>query len=353
MIPVRNVYYMLAYAFRSLQSRGWAAVSSEEFENCADLCAAILCRGMSDQLRRGLWREYVPREEELATVRGRIDVTASVKARSIMRRRLVCEYDEFSVDSELNRVIKTTLVVLLRSADLPLSRKREIRNILAYLTDVVEVDIHGVNWAFRYDRNSQDYRMLVGVCWLVAKGLLQTQTDGSTRVLDVFDEQHMSRLYERFILGYYRSKHRELSASASQIPWALDDGFGDLLPTMRSDISLSRGGTVLIIDAKYYELSGNTQNYYGTRSIHSANLYQIFTYVKNREAGFGAAQHEVSGMLLYARTDEDVQPEGTYCMSGNRIEVRTLDLGQKFERIASQLDAIAASYFGKPLSLQD
>ena len=36
---------MLSYAFRSLQARGWADVATEDFDNVADLCAAILCRG--------------------------------------------------------------------------------------------------------------------------------------------------------------------------------------------------------------------------------------------------------------------------------------------------------------------
>ena len=64
----------------------------------------------------------------------------------------------------------------------------------------------------RYDRNNRTYRMLMAVCWLVVKGLLQTQNDGSTRMMDFFDEQRMSRLYEKFILEYYRREHPQLRA---------------------------------------------------------------------------------------------------------------------------------------------
>ena len=55
--------------------------------------------------------------------------------------------------------------------------------------------------------------------------------------------------------------------------------------------------------------------------------------------------HEVSGMLLYARTDEAVQPNNSYHMSGNRISVRTLDLNCEFSEIAMQLDKIAVECF--------
>ena len=185
--------------------------------------------------------------------------------------------------------------------------------------------------------------MLIAVCFLVVKGLLQTNTDGSTKLMDFLDEQRMCRLYEKFILEYYRKEHPELTASASQIPWALDDGIGDMLPVMQTDIMLSRGDKVLIIDAKYY--SQTTQAQFDTRTLHSGNLYQIFTYVKNKEAELADTQHEVSGMLLYAKTDEAVQPNGAYLMSGNRISVRTLDLNQSFPEIAKQLDAVAAEHF--------
>ena len=56
--------------------------------------------------------------------------------------------------------------------------------------------------------------------------------------------------------------------------------------------------------------------------------------------------HEVSGMLLYARTDEDTYPENTYQMSGNRIVVRTLDMSVEFTQIAAQLNGIVEKMLG-------
>ncbi len=143
--------------------------------------------------------------------------------------------------------------------------------------------------------------MLVSICYLVIKGLLQTNTDGTARLMDFFDEQRMCRLYEKFILEYYRKEFPELSASASQIPWALDDGMDAMLPVMQTDIMLRKNDRVLIIDSKYYEHTLQTQ--YDTRTLHSGNLYQIFTYVKNKEHELNGLPHEVSGMLLYAKTD--------------------------------------------------
>ena len=39
--------------------------------------------------------------------------------------------------------------------------------------------------------------MLISICYLVVKGLLQTQSNGHTKLMDFLDEQRMCRLYEK------------------------------------------------------------------------------------------------------------------------------------------------------------
>lgn len=80
--------------------------------------------------------------------------------------------------------------------------------------------------------------------------------------MDFLDEQRMCRLYEKFILEYYRRGFPQITANASQIPWKLDDGIGMMLPVMQTDIMLTYKEKILIIDAKYY--SHTTQMQYGT-----------------------------------------------------------------------------------------
>jgi len=50
---------------------------------------------------------------------------------------------------------------------------------------------------------------------------------------------------------------------------------------MQLDIMLTDGENTLIIDAKYY--AKTLQERFDKRTIHSNNLYQIFTYVKNQD----------------------------------------------------------------------
>lgn len=343
MIRIQNIYYMLSYAFQVLNEQGYQSVATEQFENVADLCAAILIKGLSKQLKRGLLKDYIPRREPLTSLRGKLEISETLKTNSIIKRQIVCAYDEFSENAYMNRIIKTTLQFLL-TAEIDKGRKKEIKKGMVYLNDVDVLAIQSINWNLRFNKNNQTYRMLISVCYLVLKGLLQTQSDGSTKLMGFLDDQRMSRLYEKFILEYYRKEYPNLRVNASQIPWALDDDFGEMLPIMQSDIMLSKGNDVLIIDAKYY--SHITQSQYEVHTLHSANLYQIFTYVKNKDTEFGDDPHTVSGMLLYAATDEDKQfDKKKYKMSGNKISVRTLDLNCDFSEIATQLNTIVEEHF--------
>lgn len=333
---------MLAYAFQVLKIDAYSFCETEEFKNAADLLAAILEKGVTLQIKkRGLRRDYIESTEVSNYIKGKIDISESLKNQTIINRQLVCKFDNFSLDGYANRILKTTIQLLIKS-DIKSHRKKSLRNLLLYFKDVQSLDFKSVkriNWNMKFNKNNQSYQMLISICYLVLNGLIQTTTEGSTKLLNFIDEQSMSRLYEKFILEYYKKHYPELKPSASYINWALDDGMDNLLPIMKSDITLTFGDDILIIDAKYY--SYTTQIMFDKHTIHSNNLYQIFTYVKNKACN----GKNVSGMLLYARTDELIQPESSYVMSGNRIDVRTLNLDCDFEVIRRQLDGIVEKFF--------
>ncbi len=245
MIPIQNVYYMLSYAFQVLNEQGYKDVATEQFSNVAELCAAILSKGFSIQLKRGLKREYIEQNNVLSAIHGRIIISESLKTRSMLKKQLICSFDEFSINSYMNRIIKTTMELLLRS-DISKARKKELRKLLVFLDEVEPLNIYHINWSIMYNRNIQSYRMLVSICYLVIKGLLQTQSDGTTRLMAFLDEQRMHRLYEKFILEYYRKEHPEITANASQISWQLDDDMNDMLPVMQTDIMLTQENITLI-----------------------------------------------------------------------------------------------------------
>ena len=341
-ILIKNIYYMLSYAFQTLNQGEYESIATEEFDNLHNLFAAILAKGIGRQIKQGLYREYHLHCEDLPTLRGKIALQATARNILMRKRQLSCEFDELTENNLLNQILKTTVMLLIRHSEVDDVYKADLKKEMLFFSDVDEIDPSVIKWSLiRFHRNSGSYRMLISICQLIIEGMLLTTESGEYKLASFVDDQRMSRLYEKFILEYFIKEHPEIKTSSSQIEWALDDGVGTLLPVMQSDIMLSQGNRILIIDAKYY--THTMQSQYSTQTLHSGNLYQIFTYVKNEAEQKKSCT--VSGILLYARTDELMQPDVSYQMSGNIITVCTLDLNKDFSSIAEQLDLIVAHSF--------
>lgn len=337
-ILIRNIFYMLTYAFQELRQNNYEKIAGEDFDNIHDLFAEILCRGIAYQLKQGLHREYVSCHETMASLRGKLAIDGTVRNRINRTQKMDCEYDELSVDNLFNQVLKATSRILLKNKEVKSERKATLKKLLLYFSEVSSVEIQDVKWSsMRFDRNSKTYRMLMYVCYFILDNMLLT-TEGGGYIMNTFSDDHLCRLYEKFILEYYKRHHPETRARAAQIDWNIDKETSSvsMLPILQTDIMLDIKGRTLIIDAKYY---GKTwQEHYGKQTIHTHNLNQVFTYVMNYDHDLTG---NVDGMLLYAKTQEEVTPDGKVdYKTGHTIYVKTLDLNQDFNGIKSQLDAL-------------
>jgi 5-methylcytosine-specific restriction enzyme subunit McrC len=334
---------MLAYAFQVLNEDCYKKVALEDFEHAQDLFAAILSKGISSQIKRGLGREYITQINPLYSPCGKISISSSIKERALYQRQLVCEYDDFSENAYINQILKTVALILMRSTDVKKEHKGALRKVMLYFhsTDILQPD--NIQWSsIRYHSNNSTYKMLINICYLVVKGFLPAGKGGSKK-FPQFSDEHMHRLFEKFVLEYYRKHYPEYKVSSKKIDWNTDDGVVELLPAMKTDIFIEYKGKILIIDTKYYSHTMQLNNMYGSRSIHSSNLYQIFAYVKNSDIDHTG---NVSGILLYAKTDDNTVLDRIYHMDGNRISVKTLDLDINFANIKNQLDIIISEWQG-------
>lgn len=352
-IFIKNIYYMLAYAFQVLRQKKYDDVAAEEFDDIQDLFAAILAKGVSQQLKQGLHREYITKNEDLSVMRGKLDIHGTIKNQIQRKKILSCEYDELSANNIFNQILKTTITILIRDSGVKKSHKVDLKKIILFFNDVDVIESSKIRWSsLMYQRNNKNYEMLLNVCYFVLDGMLQTTDKGNYKMVS-FSDEHMHRLYEKFVLEYFKRHHSYLSeARAAQVKWDLATGTEEsmirFLPIMQTDIFLRYKEQVLIIDTKYY---GHTmQMQYNKATLHSGNMYQIFTYVKNQDA---SNIGNVSGMLLYAKTEETITPDCSFVMGGNKISVKALDLNKEFKLIAAQLDKIAEEHFGKEMALNE
>lgn len=199
---------MLSYAFTALRQENFEDIAKKEFDNIHNLFAAILSKGIGLQLKQGLYREYLHRTEDMAVMRGKIEMPGTVRNKVAHKQVLTCEYDELSVNNQLNQILKTTVMILLRHAHVETTYKDELKKEMLFFSNVDAIDPVSIRLAaIRFHRNNNTYQMLIGLCQLILEGMLLSTEQGAYRLASFMDEQKMFQLYERFILEYYSKEY--------------------------------------------------------------------------------------------------------------------------------------------------
>lgn len=342
-IPIRNIYYMLSYAYKTLSFSEYKNFDSEAFDNVQDLYAEILAIGLPFVIRGGLVKDYIRSEERSTVIRGKIDINASIKRNALVDKKLVVIYDEFSEDVLLNQIIKSTLVFLIHSSKLAEEKRKIFYSYLPYFSNVSDVELSLNLWKkVTYNRQNIRYQFLIDICRFLYEELLIS--DGQlANHQSLQDEQRLSSLYEKFVFAFYQ-RETDYKVIHPQIPWKVDNGFIEALPVMQTDIVLQSGNQTLIVDTKFYSENMAVKFSGGAAKQKSANLYQIFTYINNWKA---QDNEQVGGMLLYAMTSSEEQPNHHYEINGNKISVVALDLNENFESIKQQLLSLASECFSR------
>lgn len=167
-------------------------------------------------------------QENLSVMRGKLNMGETVRLQVQRKQKLSCEFDEFSEDNLYNQILKVTIYVLARAEDVAPERKQALKRLSVYFGCVTLIQPRNIAWnRLIYQRSNRNYELLLNICRLVLGGMLQTTEDGSYKLLS-FSDEHMERLYEKFILAYYTKECPQVTASAAKIPWTLDDGRGDM-----------------------------------------------------------------------------------------------------------------------------
>src|ERR1051325_4731379 len=199
-IPIGNIYYLLCYAWDVLAEAELTSVSISPEMKLQDLLASILNGGVTHLLKRGLDRAYVTAEEEIAGVRGRMDIGASLKRISFPRGRAYCVVDELSPDVLHNRIVKTTLRQLAQVQGLEPRLAHDLRALYRRMPGVQEMTITGQSFnRVVLGRKNAYYRFVLNVCEIVQRNLLADEATGEVRFRDFTrDDRQMPRLFERF-----------------------------------------------------------------------------------------------------------------------------------------------------------
>jgi len=340
-IPVRNVFYLLCYAWNRLTEGKTVDVRAIDQNELADLFARMLISGTQHLLRRGLERDYLEQESEVAGIRGRVAIVDTHRRFLDRHGRTICTFDELTNDTGPNRILKATMRSLCAVQTLADTNRWQLRLLMRRFWQVSDVRIgHEDFGRIRLHGNNRPYLFLMSVCRLVHDCLLVDETTGKYRIRDFLrDHQAMARLFENFVFHFYRIERPDYEVKSDIIRW---DGTSEsdpnlaYLPNMRTDICLRRPGKTLVIDAKYY--AETLTGWYDAQRVHSAHLYQLIAYLKNLQMR-GGDDATAEGMLLYPVVNRTLRLE--YTLLGHAVRICTVDLSRDWPDIKAELLSLA------------
>ncbi len=324
----QTIYHMMMYVYSDLYD--------ENIEKQADFCGQLddmmtdlLISGIVRQLRRGLYKEYVRKEEPAIMIRGKIDIHSSIKLRTQQSQQLVCAYDAFDKDNLYNQILKSTCLYILRQGRVSKERRKKLKDLLFNFHEVSEIPLRAITWeSIRFHKDKFAYRSLIGLCYIIYKGLMLEEKSGQTYVQSVV----MADLYERFIQKFYvqewplielgyQGKYNSDSSSVTHIRNILT-----------VDMVLTYKSYRLIINTHYFENLFTKQVTGEQIQFLDEQMQRLLGTVKRNAFN---TEGRVEGFLLYPSLEKT-------CMQCNeedrkRIYLGNIDLSGPFEELKGLL----------------
>ena len=325
-IPIRNVYYLLCYAWDALQERKQVDVDLDGSGPTVNLLGRVLEAGVTHLLKRGLGREYVTQQDTVAGIRGKLELGATLKRNLLAEGRTVCAFDELHHDVLSNQILKATLRRLLSAPELDPALHGRLLGLHRRLHDISSIDLTARSFrTVQLHRNASVYLFLMSLCRLVYDNLLLDEETGQARFRDfVRDERQMAALFEQFVFRFYHREQSTYKVRRPHLHWQAEatDEDRKYLPVMRTDVVLRSSENTIVLDTKFYRQSFVTSRAGSQPKVHSSHLYQILAYLKNYEPEVGVA----AGILLYPTIDQDFT--FTYRILGHLVRVCSVNLMQ-------------------------
>ncbi|GAB3270222.1 5-methylcytosine-specific restriction endonuclease system specificity protein McrC [Sinomonas notoginsengisoli] len=359
-IPVRNVWLLLLYASEFYQSGPEAFDGIEEYpEKLPELLAELLVASAEDRLRRPLTPSFSKTSRDLARVRGGIDTLRTESHQLLSRGLVACRFEELTVDTPRNRLIRTALDSISRlCADEELMRRCQGQSQRLAQLGVGTLDLRAgqrdqaASAAARLTRNDQRDRSVL----LAARLALQLSLPfGRTRPghgRGVLDERQFRNLFERAVGGFYSvygRPHGWTVQRGRKVGWKTSGatlGLAAVLPHMATDvwIDVPARGRRLIIDTKF--TAALRPGRFARETLSSGHLYELYTYVREQESGTDPASLTAGGLLIYPSAGSPLTE--SFISSGHRLGAATVDLSVASVLVRDQFIAAVAPYLGAP-----
>lgn len=196
-VALSNLFRMVEVAYRLNLVELDGLIDCQSLAEFYERLAHALARRILDRGRKGFYRAYLPRQEPLPYLRGRLDTRQAMALPSQVN--LNCHYQEHTADVEENQILAWTLWGITRSGlcterTLPLVRRayRALQGRVSLAPQLPQSCIGRF-----YNRLNQDYQPLHALCRFFLEQTGPTHHWGDHKMFPFLI--NMASLYEQFV----------------------------------------------------------------------------------------------------------------------------------------------------------
>lgn len=336
-VPVRNIWLLMLYAsdlYRHTRDERIASIE-ENPDDIADLVAEILAGSVERRIRRNMSFAYQSTDAVLNRLRGRVDLLKTERGQLLRRGKIACRFDELTIDTPRNRFVRAALTRIAKvvdSADLA-RRCRTLATTMGRMGVGSRPPHHNDLSIASFGRLDADDRQMVAAARLAFDLSLPNQSDGTSYLSRPYTERQWWELFEKAIAGFYRfvlGSYGWRIRPQTIKRWRLSAGNDTILPVMKPDIILDnpKENRRVVLDTKFKPIVHDGK-------VNSADMYQIYAYLRSQEEEDDPLWTSASGVLLHPAINDRVDESVT--IQGHEIRFATVDLTAQATEIRSQL----------------
>ena len=313
---------MLAVAWDLRIAEGELAALHTQPHDLLELLIRLFAERLYALVRRGLPRRYRAHEEDLARLRGKLDVKRQFTRLAVRPDRLACRFDQLSEDTPLNRVFKA-VVFRLAGVARSVSSTRRLAELSARFDRVAD-SVDPLREPVRLDRTNTAFHDVYRLARLFLEGDWQTTSVGGVPgfsllfPMNELFEMYIGRCLKRALAS--RPVHLQHRGRFS-LRTADDAGLFALVP----DVVVGEP-TVgpIILDTKWKLLTPRAPRCNRTLGVAQSDVYQMLAYAR----AYGATRV----VLVYPWHDElDEGQSRSWQISGQEdcvLEIATVNVGR-------------------------
>jgi len=275
----KRLVHMLAVALDLKIDLGAITDLAWQRETLLEILIRFFCDKLTEAIRKGMPRRYAQHEDDLPSLRGRLNIVRQFTRHAINSSRLACQFDLLSEDTALNRIMKACVLHLNRASNNSANQQR-LREFTFVYTDVTDVIPSSLEWdQVVIDRTNSRWQELFEMARLFLSNRYQTTTGGSGEGTALLFE--MNSLFEEYvgrqITRALAGTDLKVSLQGGRLFCLSADSTGRGLFQTKPDILIRRRGVVThVIDTKWKRISSRMDD--PKQGVSQADVYQMMAY---------------------------------------------------------------------------